>query len=92
MHLAMRGHGASIPTANILKARAVEQGSRIVAVPPDDIYIVLQLPRGNLETIFPRSLVLPAIAAAIKVRPVRLACLRSPDADFLPQVLGCCCC
>ena len=44
MHLAMRGHGASLPSANILRARAVEQGSRIVAAPPGDIRIVLQVP------------------------------------------------
>lgn len=67
MHTAMRGHGTAIPSSNILKARAIEQGSRIVAAPPDDIYVVLQLPRGNLETIYPRSLVLPAVASAVQV-------------------------
>ena len=69
MHAAMRGHGTSAPSGNILKARAVEQGSRIVAAPPDDIFVVLELPRGNLETIYPRSLVLPAVAAAVQVNP-----------------------
>ena len=67
MHAAMRGHGTTAPSGNILKARAVEQGSKIVAAPPDDIFVVLELPRGNLETIYPRSLVLPAVASAIQV-------------------------
>ena len=68
MHLAMRGHATAVPSGNILKARAVEQGSVIVAAPPDGIAVVLQLPRGNLETVYPRSLVLPAIASAVQVR------------------------
>lgn len=76
MHAAMRGHGTILPSGNILKARALEQGSRIVAAPPDDIYVVLELPRGNLETIYPRSLVLPAVAAAVQV--LTLLCLLNP--------------
>lgn len=68
MHAAMRGHGTRAPGGNILRARALEQGSRIVAAPPDDISVILELPRGNLETIYPRSLVLPAVAAAVEVR------------------------
>ena len=67
MHAAMRGHATAVPSGNILKARAVEQGSVIVAAPPDGIAVVLQLPRGNLETVYPRSLVLPAIASAVQV-------------------------
>ena len=67
MHAAMRGHAAAVPSGNILKARAVEQGSVIVAAPPDGIAVVLQLPRGNLETVYPRSLVLPAVASAVQV-------------------------
>lgn len=38
--------------------RSVERGSRIVTVVPADIKLVLQMPRGNLETIYPRALVL----------------------------------
>jgi elongator complex protein 1 len=37
--------------------RALERGSRIVvAVPPPDTKVVLQMPRGNLEVIHPRAL------------------------------------
>lgn len=38
--------------------RSLERGSRIVTCVPDGIQLVLQMPRGNLETICPRSLVL----------------------------------
>jgi elongator complex protein 1 len=41
--------------------REVEQGSVIVAVVPFHTRVVLQMPRGNLEAIEPRSLVLHAI-------------------------------
>lgn len=86
MHAAMRGHGTTAPSGNILKARAVEQGSKIVAAPPDDIFVVLELPRGNLETIYPRSLVLPAVAAAVQVVNPGFNPLRakpSPDVNLL---------
>nr|XP_015807305.2 elongator complex protein 1 isoform X2 [Nothobranchius furzeri] len=38
--------------------RHVERGSRIVTVVPQDTRVVLQMPRGNLETIHHRALVL----------------------------------
>jgi elongator complex protein 1 len=41
--------------------RRVERGSRVVAVVPHDFKLVLQMPRGNLETIFPRPLVLSSV-------------------------------
>lgn len=41
--------------------RRVERGSRIVTLVPDDTKLVLQMPRGNLETIHPRALVLSAV-------------------------------
>ncbi|XP_038077716.1 elongator complex protein 1-like isoform X2 [Patiria miniata] len=41
--------------------RRVERGSRIVVVVPGDTKLILQMPRGNLETIHPRALVLSAI-------------------------------
>lgn len=48
--------------------RAVEAGSRLVSVPAGATFCVLQMPRGNLEVISPRALVLAAIAEAILVR------------------------
>ena len=41
--------------------RRVERGSRIVTVVPMDTRVVLQMPRGNLETICPRALVLSEV-------------------------------
>ncbi|XP_030594916.1 elongator complex protein 1 isoform X2 [Archocentrus centrarchus] len=38
--------------------RRVERGSRIVTVVPQDTRVILQMPRGNLETIHHRALVL----------------------------------
>jgi elongator complex protein 1 len=47
------------------RTRRVEEGSRIVAAPPGSVNVVLQMPRGNLETVTPRSLALPAVTAAL---------------------------
>ena len=41
--------------------RRVERGSRIVTAIAADTRLVLQMPRGNLETIHPRALVIAAI-------------------------------
>ena len=41
--------------------RKVERGSRIVTVVPSNMSLVLQMPRGNLETINPRPLVLEVV-------------------------------
>lgn len=41
--------------------REVEQGSILVAVVPNSTRVVLQMPRGNLEAIEPRSLVLHTV-------------------------------
>ena len=43
--------------------RRVERGSRIVTVVPSTMSLVLQMPRGNLETINPRPLVIQVIKA-----------------------------
>ncbi|XP_070543580.1 elongator complex protein 1-like [Ptychodera flava] len=41
--------------------RRVERGSRIVVAVPNDTKVILQMPRGNLETIHPRALMLSAV-------------------------------
>ncbi len=53
-----------------LKVRPLwERGSKLVtAVGGNDVAVILQAVRGNLETIYPRGLVLSAIAAALKQR------------------------
>ncbi|KAG0142181.1 hypothetical protein CROQUDRAFT_82453 [Cronartium quercuum f. sp. fusiforme G11] len=39
-------------------SRAVERGSRIITSIPSNMKLILQMPRGNLETIYPRPMVL----------------------------------
>ena len=47
--------------AKVAIKRAVERGSKIVTVVPGSTSLVLQMPRGNLETVFPRPLVLKIV-------------------------------
>ena len=53
--------------------RAVERGARIVTVMPSAYSVVLQMPRGNLETIYPRALVLAGIRRAVSDRDYKSA-------------------
>ncbi|KAK7204599.1 RNA polymerase II Elongator subunit [Myxozyma melibiosi] len=48
------------------RCRAVERGAKIVTVIPSKVSVVLQMPRGNLETIFPRLLVLEGVRRQIE--------------------------
>jgi elongator complex protein 1 len=48
------------------RCRSVERGAKIVTVMPTTFSVVLQMPRGNLETIYPRALVLAAIRRYIE--------------------------
>lgn len=41
--------------------RRTERGSRIVTSVPGDVRLILQMPRGNLETICPRALILSVV-------------------------------
>lgn len=51
--------------AGDLTVRSIEEGSLLVSCPWQGVDVVLQAPRGNLEIIRPRALVLPAIASAL---------------------------
>lgn len=55
--------GNGILAATIV--RATEDDALLVAVPADGVDVVYQAPRGNLETVRPRALVLPAVAALL---------------------------
>ena len=60
------------------RCRAIERGAQIVTVIPSTYAVVLQMPRGNLETIYPRILVLSGIREHIRnldYRKAFLACL-----------------
>jgi elongator complex protein 1 len=37
--------------------RKLERGSKLVVTTPGDVNVVIQMPRGNLETVYPRALV-----------------------------------
>lgn len=43
------------------RCRSIERGAKIVTVVPSIYAVILQMPRGNLETIYPRALVLAGI-------------------------------
>jgi elongator complex protein 1 len=57
------------------ESRRVERGSRIVVTVPANMSLVLQMPRGNLETINPRPMVLEIIKQDIKRHSYRKAFL-----------------
>ncbi|KAI8827292.1 IKI3 family-domain-containing protein [Fimicolochytrium jonesii] len=53
--------------------RRVERGSKIVIAAPADVSLVLQMPRGNLETVYPRALVLAAVRQALDRKDYKTA-------------------
>lgn len=66
------------------RCRSIERGSKLVSVIPSIFAVVLQAPRGNIETIYPRALVLAGIRTFIdqkKYRSAFLAC-RSQMVDL----------
>ncbi|KAH6639827.1 elongator complex protein 1 [Boeremia exigua] len=48
------------------RCRSIERGAKLITVMPTTYSVVLQMPRGNLETIYPRALVLAAIRRNIE--------------------------
>lgn len=50
-----------LPDVPAWETRRVERGSRIVTAVPSNMSLVLQMPRGNLETINPRPLVMAVV-------------------------------
>ena len=46
--------------------RRIERGSRLVVCVPFDTKVILQMPRGNLEAIHPRVLVIEAVAKSLQ--------------------------
>lgn len=66
------------------RCRSIERGAKLVTVMPSAYSLVLQMPRGNLETIYPRALVLAAIRKNITERDYKKAFLtcRSQRVDM----------
>ncbi|KAH8161301.1 hypothetical protein CIB48_g6947 [Xylaria polymorpha] len=48
------------------RCRRIERGARLVTAMPTNMSLVLQMPRGNLETIFPRAMVVAGIRKLIE--------------------------
>lgn len=57
------------------RCRSVERGATLVTVMPSIFALVLQMPRGNLETIYPRALVLAGIRDNINKKNYKKAFL-----------------
>jgi elongator complex protein 1 len=57
------------------RCRSIERGARLITVMPSSYSLVLQMPRGNLETIYPRALVLASIRRSIEAQKYKKAFL-----------------
>lgn len=50
------------------RCRSIERGARLVTAVPTTMSLVLQMPRGNLETIYPRAMVVAGIRKLIDAK------------------------
>ncbi|KAL7623869.1 putative elongator complex protein 1 [Parahypoxylon ruwenzoriense] len=50
------------------RCRSIERGARLVTAMPTNMSLVLQMPRGNLETIYPRAMVVAGIRKLIDAK------------------------
>lgn len=57
------------------RCRSIERGAKLVTVIPSIFALILQMPRGNLETIYPRALVLAGIRESINAKNYKRAFL-----------------
>ena len=55
------------------RCRSIERGARLVTAMPTSLSLVLQLPRGNLETVFPRAMVVAGIRKLIELKNYKKA-------------------
>ncbi|KAG0652209.1 iki3 [Hyphodiscus hymeniophilus] len=55
------------------RCRSIERGARLVTAMPTSASLVLQMPRGNLETIYPRAMVVAGIRALIEQKNYKKA-------------------
>ena len=82
---------AAHAAANDVVSRAVEAGAYLVAAPAGDVRLIMQMPRGNLETISPRALVLSGIASSLQARLSHAligAISRAPTCQRFPAAHG----
>ncbi|PBP19397.1 IKI3 family protein [Diplocarpon rosae] len=55
------------------RCRSIERGARLITAMPSSLNLVLQMPRGNLETIYPRAMVVAGIRKLIEEKNYRKA-------------------
>ncbi|PVH84364.1 elongator complex protein-like protein 1 [Cadophora sp. DSE1049] len=55
------------------RCRSIERGARLVTAMPTALSLVLQMPRGNLETIYPRAMVVAGIRKLIEEKNYKRA-------------------
>ena len=55
------------------RCRSIERGARLVTAMPTSLSLILQMPRGNLETIFPRAMVVAGIRKLIEEKNYKKA-------------------
>ncbi|KAJ3023810.1 hypothetical protein HKX48_000944 [Thoreauomyces humboldtii] len=53
--------------------RRIERGAKIVLAVPGPAALVLQMPRGNLETVYPRALILAGVRRALSANDYKTA-------------------
>ncbi|KAI2082021.1 putative elongator complex protein 1 [Ophidiomyces ophidiicola] len=75
------------------RCRSIERGARLIAAVPSTFALTMQMPRGNIETIYPRALVLAGIRKYIESKRYRSAYLACRSHivdmnilhDFMPE-------
>ncbi|KAG5982359.1 hypothetical protein E4U55_002025 [Claviceps digitariae] len=87
VHLTAAAEELQVPEddpENDERCRSVERGSRLVVAIPTNMSIVLQMPRGNVETIFPRAMVVAGIRSLIEEKNYSRAfsCCRTQRVDM----------
>ncbi|KAL1884313.1 hypothetical protein VTK73DRAFT_7 [Phialemonium thermophilum] len=55
------------------RCRSVERGARLITAVPTNMTLIMQMPRGNLETIAPRAMVLEGIRRLIDAKDYKSA-------------------
>ena len=78
VHLKAQGESLEVPPdtpESDERCRSIERGAKLVTVMPTIFALVLQMPRGNLETIYPRALVLAGIRDNLNQRRYKKAFL-----------------
>ncbi|KAI5303627.1 diphosphomevalonate decarboxylase [Ascosphaera pollenicola] len=57
------------------RCRSIERGARLISVVPSTFIVTLQMPRGNIENVYPRALTLAGIRQYINDKNYRAAYL-----------------